>query len=146
MKREFVIVIFLSIIFLGMPGLEYAQNTDETAIKAALTNLINLSKTKSFDKAAKLIAYDGEDKNRVLKDSYNPAVKDELNQVKRICKKINALLELSAKFEFGQFKVVNPEGKESFSIDVIFISGEQKLVTNFSFIKNDKEYLLTSMN
>jgi len=34
--------------------------------------LLNYSKSKAYDKAALLIAYDGEDKTRILKDSFNP--------------------------------------------------------------------------
>ena len=134
-------------IFLFLTSVEYvAQNSTESNIKSALSNLLTYSKTKNFDKAANLIAYNGDDTKRIDKDSFNPANKDELNQVKRICKKISALLELSSSHEFGEFKTLDEKGKEEFTLKVTFVSGDQKLVTSFSFIKTDKGFLLNNMN
>jgi len=41
---------------------------------------------------------------------------------------------------------MNLEGKETYSMNVVFFSGNQKLVTNFTFIKNEKTFLLIGMN
>lgn len=122
-----------------------AQNADEL-VKANLTTLFELSKTKAYDKAALLIAYNGEEKARVQVDSFNPANKEELNQVKRICKKISALLDLSSKHEMGKIKLEEVNGVSVNNIDVSFISGDQKLITSFSFVKTEKGYLLSDMN
>ncbi|MEW6702779.1 MAG: hypothetical protein AB1298_08665 [Bacteroidota bacterium] len=123
-----------------------AQNNDESGVKSALNSLFDFSKSKAYEKAALLIAYDGEDKNRVQKDAFNPANKEELNQVKRICKKISALIELCSKHEFGTVRTKNDGVKDIYTIEVNFISGDQKLVTSFSFVKGGKGYLLVNMN
>ena len=146
MKRGISILTALVLILITGSKVYSTMNADENGVKITLTDLFNISKSKSFEKAAKLIAYDGEDKNRLKKDSFNPANKDELTQVKRICKKINALMELSSKYEFSDFKTMNLEGKETYSMNVVFFSGNQKLVTNFTFIKNEKTFLLIGMN
>jgi hypothetical protein len=138
-------LIILAIIF-SCSKTAFAQNADENSIKTALTSLLDYSKSKAFEKAATLIAYDGEDKNRLEKDSFNATNKEELNQAKRICKKISALIELSSKYEFGEFSVSNSSGKNIYSIQVDFISGNQKLVTTFNFIKSGNKYLLNNMN
>jgi hypothetical protein len=106
-----------------------AQNSPQGDVKNNLVKLLDYSKSKAYDKAAFLIVYDGEDKTRVQKDSFNPANKDELNEVKRKCKKISA-----------------SGTKDIYTLNVVFISGEQKLSTSFSFIKCEKGYLLSNMN
>jgi hypothetical protein len=123
-----------------------AQNSPQMEIKNNLVKLLDYSKSKAYDKAAFLIVYDGEDKTRVQKDSFNPANKDELNEVKRNCKKISALIELSSKYEIGDFIPAVSGTKDVYTLNVVFISGEQKLSTSFSFIKCEKGYLLSNMN
>ena len=120
--------------------------TPESAVKSALNNLFSYSKSKAYEKAALLIAYDGEDKNRNLKEAYNPANKDELNQAKRKCKEIAALIELSNKYEIGKFSTSTMDGKEVYMFDVSFISGDQKLVKTYTFTKAGNGYLLIKVN
>lgn len=146
MKSILKYFLVITIVFLSNTEILFAQKSNETAVKSVLTNILDLSKSKVYEKAAALIAYDGEDKNRNQKESFNPANKDELNQVKRICKKISALLDLSSKHEFGQFSTNSSSGKDVYTIEVSFVSGDQKLVTSFSFIKTEKGYLLSNMN
>jgi hypothetical protein len=123
----------------------FAQ-TPESAVKSTLNNLFNYSKSKAYEKAALLIAYDGEDKNRNQKEAYNPANQDEFNQVKRKCKEIAALIELSNKYEIGKFSTSTLDGKEVYIFDVSFISGEQKLVKTYTFTKAGNGFLLVKAN
>lgn len=143
MKRLINIAILGLLITVFGAQVQNAQANDASTVKSVLKSLLDYSKSKSYDKAASLIAYEGDDKNRTNKDSFNATNKEELNQVKRICKKISALLELSNSHESGEFKSL--EGGV-YSMQVIFISGEQKLVTTFSFEKTEKGFLLTGMN
>ncbi|MCL4549959.1 MAG: hypothetical protein M1495_15475 [Bacteroidetes bacterium] len=143
MKRLFSFEIILFTLVAFNSQVKYAQANDENTVKSTLKNLLEFSKTKAYDKAASLIAYEGDDKNRIHKDSFNPSNKEELNQVKRICKKITALLELSSKYEFGDFK---SSDSGVYTMQVVFISGEQKLATTFNFEKTGKGFLLVSMN
>ncbi|KAF0151929.1 MAG: hypothetical protein FD143_1539 [Ignavibacteria bacterium] len=135
---------FVFVFLIGLSSnLAFAQVSDVTT---NLKNLFEFSKAKSFEKAAELIAYDGEDKARIQMESFNAANKDEIAQVKRICKKISALIELSSKYDFSTPVVKQDGDKEIQTIDVSFVSGDQKLVTEFSFIKTEKGLLLFNMN
>jgi len=145
MKRTLSIGLMILIVFAAGSKVILAQSA-ETGVKSALSDLFNYSKSKSYEKASALIVYDGEDKSRNQKDSFNSADKDELNQVKRVCKKIAALLDLSSKHEFGKFESKKEGAGDNYLIEVGFISGDQKLVTTFTFIKTDKGYLLSNIN
>ncbi len=138
-KALIMVVIFLN-------SFSTIINAQGYELKSNLKNLFEFSKAKSFEKAAELIAYEGEDKERVHKESFNSASKDEIAQVRRICKKISALIELSSKYEFGEPTEKKLGEKEIQTIDVSFVSGDQKLVTEFSFIKTEKGFLLFNMN
>lgn len=138
-KLVIVLLIFVS----SISSTVLAQGAD---VKSNLASLFEFSKAKSYEKAAALIAYEGEDKARVQKEAFNSANKDELTQVKRICKKISALIELSSKYDFGVPSVKKDGETEIHSIEVSFISGDQKLVTEFSFIKTERGFLLSNMN
>ncbi len=122
----------------------FAQDSDSEVINQ-LNKLIELSKSKKYDKAALIIAYNGEDKGRVNKDSFDPTKKDELEKVKRVCKKISALIDLSSKYEITN-SYVDKSNPEIHIVEITFTSGTQNLVTQFSFIRNEKEFLLTNMN
>ena len=98
-------IFFVLIVLISRSNILLAQNESESAVKTTLTKLFDFSKSKSYEKAASYIAYEGEDKNRVGKESFNAVNKDELNQVKRVCKKISALIDLSSKHEFGKFNI-----------------------------------------
>ncbi len=145
MKRLVTLGMILILLTTSGSKIIFAQGT-EGEVKNTLISLFEYSKSKTYDKAAHLISYDGGDRSRIQKDSFNSTNKDELNQVKRVCKKISALLDLSSKHEFGQFDTKKDGDIENYFIEVNFISGDQKLVTTFSFIKTDKGFLLTGIN
>ena len=146
MKSRIKYVFFWLLFLSGALKPIAAQGSPQTDIKNTLVKLLDYSKSKAYDKAALLIAYDGEDKVRIQKDSFNPANKDELNEVKRKCKKISALIELSSKYEITTFTAPASGSKDAFTLNVVFISGDQKLTTSFNFIKGEKSYLLSNMN
>ena len=139
-------IFFVLFVFISGSNILLAQNESETAVKTTLTKIFDFSKSKSYEKASSYIAYEGEDKNRIGKESFNAVNKDELNQVKRVCKKISALIDLSSKHEFGKFNIQKDGEKESYTIEVNFVSGDQKLVTSFKLIKTATGLLLTDMN
>ena len=145
MKHTLALGLILLIVISSGSKIILAQEV-ETSVKSTLSNLLEYSKSKAYEKASSLIAYDGDDKTRIQKDTFNAANKDELGQVKRVCKKIAALLDLSSKHVFGKFETKKDGITEIYSIEVNFISGDQKLVTAFSFIKTEKGYLLSNVN
>jgi len=146
MKKIMKSILLVLIVVISGSNILFAQNESENAVKTTLNKLFDFSKSKSYEKAASYIAYDGEDKNRIGKESFNAVNKDELNQVKRICKKISALIDLSSKHEFGKFNIQKDVEKESYTIEVNFVSGDQKLVTSFRFIKTASGLLLADLN
>lgn len=136
-------ILITGILFTFILGTINAQ--DFSDVKAKLNNLLELSKAKSYDKAASLIAYQGDDKARE-NTAFDATKKDELEKVKRICKKISALIDLSSKYDVGEVKNTSTETATSFNVEVTFTSGTQKLATLFTFTKTDKGLLLTNMN
>ncbi|MHB8929338.1 MAG: hypothetical protein ACYC5R_01935 [Melioribacteraceae bacterium] len=145
MKRMNIIGLMILMTLVSGSRMIFAQGA-ENSVKSTLNNLFDYSKSKSYEKAALLIAYDGEDKTRNHKDALNPANKEELNQAKRKCKEIAALIELSNKYTIGKFSTDKSSGKEIYTIEVDFISGDQKLVKSYSFINDGKGFLLTNIN
>jgi hypothetical protein len=146
MKKIMRIIFLVLIVVISGSNILFAQDESEIAVKTTLNKLFDLSKSKSFEKAASYIAYEGEDKNRVGKESFYAANKDELNQAKRKCKEIAALIELSDNYTVGKFSMTKSENKELYIVEINFISGTQKLVKSYSFIKTEKGLLLTDMN
>ena len=96
MKRTLTLGLILLILFTSGSKMIFAQGA-EAAVKSTLGKLFDYSKSKAYEKASALIAYNGEDRTRNQKDAFNSTNKDELNQVKRVCKKISALIDLCSK-------------------------------------------------
>jgi hypothetical protein len=145
MKRSIIIVMMILMALVSGSRMIFAQAA-ESDVKSTLSKLFDYSKSKAYEKAALMIAYEGEDKTRNLKDAFNPGNKEELNQAKRKCKEIAALIELSNKYSISKFSTDKSDGKEVYTIEVDFISGDQKLVKSYSFINNEKGFLLINVN
>ncbi len=134
------------LLILIIPSITFVRISEDKALKNTIMTLLNYCKENSYEKAAKLIAYTGEDKSRELKTHFNAALKEELNQVKRICKKISALIGISSGYEFGNITSTKDNGMYIYKVELIFKSGEEKLITTFSFVKTDVGYLLINVN
>ncbi|MFA3782409.1 hypothetical protein ABRY23_05020 [Melioribacteraceae bacterium 4301-Me] len=119
---------------------------DENLIKNSLNTIFTLSITKNYEKAAEFIAYSGSDSSRYWTDTYKSSDKEELNQVKRICKKIAALNEISDKYKVTSITTKKINNVTVYSVGVNFISGQQQLKTELDFIKLGNKYILTEMN
>lgn len=112
----------------------FAQITEVKA-KETVENFFALCKKNDFKNSANILAYYGDDKSRIYKDLFNSNNPDELKEVKRVCKKVTATLLISDSFSFGKFRdrVIN---KQKFkSLDVIFLSGKQKVKNKVLFIE-----------
>lgn len=138
MKR---IILYLFTLIVTLTSYQ-AQNENQPDIQTTLGELIQLSKDKLYDKASLLIVYEGGNVNRNLKLPLDPAIKDELDKAKRICKKISALTELSTNFKFGSTTSKNEGTTEIYSIEVSFFSGAQQLKKTFRFIQSQSGFLL----
>lgn len=115
----------------------FAQTTDD-----ALKKLFDLSKAKNYKEAAALIAYDGKEAARKLKDTYKADDKKELNKVKRVCKKIKALLDISDSYKLGNVTTKKDQDVEWTIHQVEFKSGKQTLKTDFAFVKLNGNFVL----
>lgn len=140
MKNPIVIILLLCI----STAVFFAQTKSiEPEVQSAVNSLIDLCEKDQYDKIASLIIYNGKDDSRNMKDTYNYSDRKEATAVKRIGKKIKAFIDLSDSHKFGKFskKVENKITK--LNQEVIFINGEQELVTTFTFTSlNDKLLLL----
>ncbi|MEW6195305.1 MAG: hypothetical protein AB1521_09130 [Bacteroidota bacterium] len=123
----------------------FAQTDKQINIYNALKEIIQLSKDKQYEKASLRIAYNGKDTNRNLKTPFDPAKSDELGEVKRICKKISALTDLSTNYKIGKVISKKDGNTEFYLVSVSFISGTQELRTNFELIETADGFLLTTM-
>ena len=119
------------LLFFIFSQIAFAQvNSD---VKSVLTNIIELSKAKKYEEAGKYIAFYANEK----KKDYKVAVltnKDQLNFVKRIAKKISALAEVSNSFNIGAVTLSKDNGFEFQSVTVEFVSGTQKISSQFKFV------------
>ena len=131
-KRNLSIFIVLLSLFI-FNSLVTAQ-VSETEAKKTVETLFTLCKKNDFRNSANLLAYYGFDNSRVYKDFFNPNNPDELKEIKRICKKINATLLISDSYSFGKFRDRIIGGKKFKSLDVIFLSGKQKVKEKILFI------------
>jgi len=118
----------------------------EESAKNTVLTLLQLSENEKFEEAAYYIAYKGNEKERVDNDTYNYKVSDEAKKVRRICKKINALLNISDSHEFGNFYTRKRSGKINYVFDLFFISGEQKIRVEFSFIDFNNRLILIDLD
>lgn len=125
------------ILFTALFTITKAQTSRET-----LTQILEFSKAKKFAEAAALIAYDGSDETKKLKVALNPKDENELNSVKRICKKVKALMDISDSYEIGGQAEKKENGVDWTVIEVSFKSGNQNLKTLFSFVKVNDKFLL----
>ncbi len=121
----------------------YAQ--DITA-NNTLENIFEISKNKKYESAAVLMAYDGSDENRKFKDTFNSKEKRELKIVKRKLKKIKALIDISDNYIFGKVLKTKKDGIEWHIQPVVFNSGNQKLTTNFEFVKIKGKFVLADID
>jgi hypothetical protein len=118
----------------------YSQNEiTETEAKTSLTNLFDLSKSKSYEEASLFLAYNGKDEAKINKVAFNYADKKEKKAVKRKCKKIKAYLDLSDSYEYDGFSSNGNSG----TIKVNFKSGDQELKISFTFVKISGKVLLS---
>ena len=117
-------------------------SSNAQSAEGVLKKLFDLSKSKKYSEAAALIVYDGKNDSRKFKQAFDAGNKRELNSVKRICKKIKALLDISDSYNVGKATEKTEDGIKWTTIDVHFNSGKQKLKTNFGFVTVNKKFLL----
>ncbi|MBU0473410.1 MAG: hypothetical protein KKF62_04545 [Bacteroidetes bacterium] len=133
-----IFVLFLAVLSYGQVSEQEAKNTTEL--------FFSLCKKNDFQNSAKVLAYYGADKARLYKDFFNPKNPDELKEVKRICKKVNATLLISDSFSFGQYSDQIVNGEKLKSLEVQFLSGSQKIKRKILFIKIEKAVAIFDYN
>ncbi len=126
MKKNILILITTLLSLLFVTSTLQAQ-ISETSAKKTVENFFTLCKKSDFKNASNILAYYGKDKSRTYNDFFNPNNPDEFKEVKRVCKKVTATLLISDSYSFGKFRDKVIDGKKFKSLDVIFLSGKQKV-------------------
>lgn len=121
------------------------EKNHEHEVQQILIKLINCSKTMNFKEASKYIAYSGSDEKRDDVDTYNIEERYELNQVKRVCIQLNALLELS-EYTIGEYNITLDDNVPHYNLFVHFNSGDQEIVKRLQFLKSGERYLLDQID
>ena len=131
-KNIILFTIILSVLLMNTNLL--AQITEAKA-KETIENFFTLCKKNDFKNSSNMLAYYGEDKSRIYKDFFNSNNPDEFKEVKRVCKKVTATLLISDSYNFGKFRDRIIEKKKFQSLDVIFVSGKQKVKRKVLFLE-----------
>jgi transposase len=142
-QRKIISTLFFSILAFGIISAQPANSNDQ--IKNSLNKIFELSKADDYDACAKFIVYSGTDKKRNLVDTYNMQERSEAKDVKRICKKIKALLDITDKYDFKNLTTETIKDKNIYIQMIDFKSSGQQLTTKFEFIKVGDKYLLLSV-
>ena len=145
MKTNKNIVIILLFGILSFNFLSAQPAGDAEQIKSTLTKIFEMSKADNYDACAAYIIYSGDDKKREFVDTYNIKDRSEAKDVKRICKKIKALLDITDKYNFTTLTTEKADGRDIFVQMIDFKSSGQQLSTKFEFIKVGDKYLLLSV-
>lgn len=138
--KKLIFILFLP--FLSL----YAQNDDFVKIESNLKVLFDNCQNDKFDEAATLLVYNGEDTKRKYKDSFDLSSRKEKREVKRTCRKIKALLDVSSSYNTSEKSVETNNKMEFYIIKVDFKSGSQNITTAFSFVKVGDKFLLAEIN
>ena len=136
-KKNFILFTIILSLLLANTCL-FSQITEENA-KETVENFFSLCKKSDFKNSANLLAYYGDDKSRIYKDLFNPNNPDEFKEIKRVCKKVTATLLISDSYSFGKFRDRTIDKKKFKSLDIVFLSGKQKVKQKILFLEiNDK--------
>ena len=130
-KNRIYLVIILVMVFVNQTNAQVL----EVEAKKTTESFFAFCKKNDFQNSAKLLAYMGADQARLYSDFYNPNNPDELKEIKRICKKINATLLISDSYSFGDFEDKTINGKKLQYMEVQFLSGSQKIKRKIFFVK-----------
>jgi len=122
-----------------------AQTENEKKeLNTAIKSLFDICKKENIPEAAKLIAYNGLDKDRKYKSFYNINNRKEKSAVKRTVKKIKAMLKISDKYEVVKFSP-DKNSKSVIGVKIAFKSGKQEISSVFKFLKLDSRFVLAEI-
>ncbi len=130
--KKYISISVILLAFIGSNAIN-AQIDKQSAINVA-NQLFNSCKKNNYRSTADILAYHGSDETRLFKDTYNYSNPQEAAEVKRFCKRMKAMIEISDSYEFGSFRSRKMHGHEVKSLDVIFKSGNQKIKNKLIFI------------
>lgn len=141
MKSIRVFLFFITLTFCFSQSVFCQAKND---IKSVLNNIIDLSKAKKYDEAARYIAFCADEKKKEYKASV-PGNKEQFNHVKRIAKRISALAEVSTSYNTGSITSEKIGTNDFQNVTVEFLSGSQKINSVFKFITINGTLLLTEI-
>lgn len=121
-----------------------AQEND--GLSSTVDDLFSFSKNKNYEAICDLIVFTGDDPSREYKSSLNPKSKSELDQAKRIAKKVKAYLDISDSHEILRSSSETVDETEIQTVVVGFKSGNQQLEIPFKFVNIGNKYLLVKID
>lgn len=130
--KKLISVLGISIVVFGLNS-SFGQVNEESA-KEIANKLFNMCLKENYSSASNLLAYHGSDESRLYKDTYTYSNSTEAAEVKRLCNRIKAMIEISDSYDFGSFRNRKSNGKQVQSLDIIFKSGNQKIKNKLTFI------------
>ncbi len=113
-------------------------------VKSTIGTIIEMSKAKNYEAAAKFVAFRPDDKKMEYK-APQLSSREQMNYIKRLLKRIGALADVSSSFKIGEVSTREISGVKFEKIPVDFLSGSQKLNASFLFINIQGSYLLAEI-
>ncbi|MEN8191979.1 MAG: hypothetical protein ABFS12_04140 [Bacteroidota bacterium] len=131
--KTLISLFLVFVLFISMNKI--SAQVDKKAAKSTANKLFSLCQKNNYSSASSILAYHGSNESRLYKDTYNYSNSSEASDVKRFCKRVKAMIEISDSYDFGSFRKRKMHGKEVQSLDVIFKSGNQKIKNKLTFIE-----------
>ncbi|MDZ7764893.1 MAG: hypothetical protein U5K00_10750 [Melioribacteraceae bacterium] len=119
---------------------------ESEALSKTVGELFAFSKNKNYQAVCSLIAFSGENSSRKYKSSLNPKSKSELDQGKRIAKKIKAYLDISDSHKILRSSSETVDETQLQTLVIAFTSGSQQLKIPFKFVKVEDKFLLVDID
>ena len=116
--------------------------SEKEAVQNRIKEIFKVCESKDYSLAAEMFVYSGDDVKRAWKSAFDAKDKNELNKVKRICRKIGGFRKISGSYSFGKFFTKNESEGKWYVQEVIFKSGSQSLTAKFAFLKINGKFLL----
>ncbi len=118
----------------------------QSHISLKIDELFTAAQNSNYETAIKLILL--EKKNNDNLDLLVPDIENssDLNKVKRICRKMDALRKVSDQYLIDEFAEENYQGQNVFAITLLFKSGDQTISKLLRFVLLEKEFYLIKID
>ncbi|MBI9072037.1 MAG: hypothetical protein JEY94_10580 [Melioribacteraceae bacterium] len=134
---------FLAVFIFSISVSAQTEN-EKKELNTATNSLFDICNKEDISEAAKLIAYNGLDKDRKYKSFYNINNRKEKSAVNRTVQKIKAMLKISDKYEIVKYST-DKLTPAIIDVKITFKSGNQEISSVFKFLKLDGRFVLAEI-